>query len=97
MFNVYIQPYGYDRLSTLLYFTLQFRLVKLTPFLITISALPRLPHYIIGVWPLGFYALLLQALILRVTHYRAIPPLLGLCVAPTPLPSPLLLLDPQLL
>ena len=97
MFNIYIQPYGYDRLSTLLYFTLQFRLVKLTPFLITISALPRLPHYIIGVWPLGFYALLLQALILRVTHYRAIPPLLGLCVAPTPLPSPLLLLDPQLL
>ena len=97
MFNVYIQPYGYDRPSTLLYFTLQFCLVKLTLFLITISALPRHPRYITGIWPLGLYALLLQALILRVTHYRAILPLLGLCVAPTLFPSPLLLLDLQLL
>ncbi len=30
---------------------------------------------------MGLYALLLLALILRVTHYRAIPPLLGLYVA----------------
>ena len=55
--------------------------IKLTPFITTISALPRHPHYIIGNWPLGLYALLLLALILRVTHYRAIPPLLGLYVA----------------
>ncbi len=62
IFNVYIQPYGYDRPSTLLYFTLHFCLVKLTLFLITISALPRHPRYITGIWPLGLYSLLLQAL-----------------------------------
>ena len=93
IFNVYIQPYGYDRPSTLLYFTFTIMPGLLTLFLITISALPRHPHYIVGIRPLGLFALLLLSLLLRV-RYPVVLPLLGLRVAPTPLPYPLLPLDP---
>ena len=80
--------------STLL---LQFCLIKLTPFFIIISEFFCPLHYIIGIWHLGFYTLLLQALILGITHYQAISSFLGLCIAPISLLSSLFFFDLQLL
>lgn len=65
MFNVYIQPYGYDRFSTFLSFTFIILPGRNDPYLITISALPRPLHYIVRIRPLGMFALLLLSLIFR--------------------------------
>ncbi len=55
MFNVYVQPYGYDRPS-IPPFSFAFLLMpsQLALFFFTISALSRRPRCITGIRPLGY-------------------------------------------
>ena len=59
MFDVYIQPYGYDRPFTLLFFTFPIMPAQLNPLLITISASPQ-PLNCRGSALWFFFALLLR-------------------------------------